>query len=426
MSAHLSQQEQTFLISRVLEQGPPARQLVEVFVHLAECGACRETVNELRNRNMQLSDILEWTPAHLEFQQLAGYVAGQLDEIEREIAANHLAVCDFCTHEIQALTLLQRELVNTNASNPQPVSLTWWTHLKASWQNGATFKHEALWAPALVLTTVVLLTALGAWWWKRMPIETANIRPEMPVSPPTLVTPDHTVPAQPLTNDTGSLLAINDHGQQIALRQDGGLISTLTLPVAYQEMLIATLTHQRLALPPVLKSLAQSSRTLKSGEPETASFAVLAPIGVVLQTDRPLFRWQPVAGATGYVVAIFDEEFKPIQASETLMQTQWRAAQALPRGRILLWQVTAHIGDKQITAPAAPVPEARFQLVPYKQSTELQRAQREFTKSHLLLGTLYAQAGLLAEASHEFQALQAENPQSPLIKKLLQQLRQSP
>ncbi len=110
MSAHLSAQEQTALISRKLAQRPPSRQLAEVFAHLAECAVCRDGLNELRNHAMHLSDTIEWTPAHLEFEQLAGYVANKLGEVEREIADNHLAACDFCALEVQELTGLQSDL----------------------------------------------------------------------------------------------------------------------------------------------------------------------------------------------------------------------------------------------------------------------------------------------------------------------------
>jgi hypothetical protein len=423
MSAHLSTPEQTYLISRKLEQGLPTRQLTELFAHLAKCTACRDAVNELRNNVMQLSDTIEWTPAHLEFEQLAGYVVNNLNEIEREIADNHLSICDFCAHEVQVLTQLQRELpVIAAPVYPQPKTV-WWMFSKQNW-SAVLFK--SVWTPVWALSIVVLLTALGGWWWQRRTMETTTaLQPIVIPSPVSgAATPHNIKSEQTTTKLTESLLALNDNGQTVVLGKDGRITTSLALPPAYQVILATTLAQQRLSLPPVLKTLSQPSRQLKGGESGASSFSVLAPVGAVLQTARPVFRWEAVAGASGYTVAIFDQNFNRIQESGTLVLTQWRAAQPLPRGRVLLWQVTARIDDKHISAPSAPAPEARFQILAAKPAAELQRARREYPKSHLLLGTLCAQAGLIEEAMREFQALQAENPQSPIVKKLLHQLRQ--
>ena len=422
MSAHLSSQEQSLLISRKLEQGLAPRQLADVFAHLDECAACRMALGELRNRVMQLSDTIEWKPTHLEFEQLAGYVANKLDEVEREIADNHLATCDFCIHEVQELTVFQRDLAAASASAGSSTNISWWILAKQHWA-ALTFKQ--VWTPALALCVLVLLIVLGGKWWQRRAIETSIAQQTIPITSPTFgaTMPSSAEPAQTASTASENLLALSDNGQKILLGKDGRLTMDMALPPAYQSILATTLSQQRLALAPVLKSLAQPARTLKSSEPDTSSFAVLAPLGTVLLSDRPSFRWQAVAGATGYTVAVFDEDFNLVQTSATVTQTQWRATQPLPRGRVLLWQVTAQVGGKQLTAPVAPAPEARFQILAPKPVAELLRAQREFPQSHLLLGTLYAQAGLIEEARREFQALQAENPQSTVIKKLLQQLR---
>ncbi len=427
MSAHLSPQEQTVLISRKLAQGPSSRQFAELFAHLAECAACRDALNERRNHAMHLpmhlpmhlKDTIEWTPAHLEFEQLAGYVANKLEEVEREIADNHLAACDFCAHEVQELTGLQSDLAGVLASVHTQVGDGWWTRFKL---NLPGFAFDRVWTPAFAIGMLLMFTALGSWWWRRNVAEPLSAR--QPIAVPSQTANPALNAAVPAVEHAKKLLAFSDRGQTIALAKDGSLNTALALPAAYHEMLAATLSQQRLKLPPVLKALTQPARTLKGGETAAPTFSVLAPAGAVLRTARPVFRWQALAGASGYTVAIFDEDFKPLQDSGTLTHTQWRAAQPLPRGRVLLWQVTAQVSAQQISAPAAPAPEARFQILAQKQAAELQRAEREFAKSHFLLGTLYAQAGLVEEAAREFQALQAENPQSAVVNKLLQQLRQ--
>lgn len=415
------------MISRQLDQGRMSRQLVEVFAHLAECAVCRQALDELRGRKMHVSDTIGWAPAHLEFEQLAGYVANQLEEVEREIAANHLAVCDFCANEVRELSSFQHDLVRAVTVRPHP-KRHWRERLGQGW---AWVTSKEVWAPTLAFSALLLLTAVGSWWWNQQPMKTVVQQKHDPEASSISSAERVGSAAQVLPSVTpaADMLALNDNGQTIALGKDGKLVTELELSQVYQETLATALSQQRLVLLPTLKSLTQSSRTLKSSESSTAQFSVVTPVGIVLKNDRPLFRWHPVKGATNYVVAIFDEDFNPIQSSnqnaDRLTQTQWRAVQALPCGRVLLWQVTAQVGEQQITAPAAPAPEARFQILLPNQAAEIQRAQRNFPKSHFLLGTLYAQAGLVEDAVREFQALQAENPQSPLVKKFLQQLRQA-
>jgi hypothetical protein len=54
---------------------------------------------------------------------------------------------------------------------------------------------------------------------------------------------------------------------------------------------------------------------------------------------------------------------------------------------------------------------------------EIDRARHAYGSSHLTLGLLYAEAGLLREAEQEFRLLQKANPQSEIARKLLRQVR---
>jgi Tfp pilus assembly protein PilF len=54
---------------------------------------------------------------------------------------------------------------------------------------------------------------------------------------------------------------------------------------------------------------------------------------------------------------------------------------------------------------------------------ELAKAKNAGADSHLTLGVLYAQAGLLDDAEHELRALLRANPQSALAQKLLRSVR---
>lgn len=381
-----------------------------------------------------LTTELEVTTAHLEFEQLSDYVLGKLDELTREIADNHLATCEFCAGEIHALTALQTELHGLASSQAPEVAASvtassWQTSLRQLW--GALW-GEGLWtspAKALAMSALLLTLSVSGWWWWQVSRsnegQTAQTQPQSEPSqlPATAVTPPNETSTNPAT--APDLLALSDHGLRFSLRQDGSLNIPLTLPAAYEAALKSTLTRQRLSLPEELKRLTPLPNTLKSAAAESDSFQVIAPVGQVLETTRPVFHWHPQSGATQYSVSVFDEDFNAVLTSPPLTQTSWQADRPLPRGRLYLWQVSATVGEQQINAPQAPAPEARFQILTKAKADELQRARREFSQSHLLLGTLYAEAGLLDEAERELRSLQRENPKAPIVAKLLRQVRQT-
>lgn len=432
MSEHLSIQQQTALIEHKLD----VRHLPQTLAHLTGCAACRRQVNRQREVGEPApvwveEDDWSFTKAHLSYEQLAGYVTESLAEVEREIAGNHLSVCEFCAAEIRALRTVKAELKElTNARKPaeQATTAAGWTKSAPAWHTAVWHKLWPLAPSALAWSApLLLLLSLSGWWlWQTKQAERQELalarQPGARTTEPVQTATQTTKAAAP--QPPGDiLLAIVDHGQPLALRSDGQLSSPVPLPQAYEELLKRTLTNQRLALPALLNELKSGARDLRSGEVEAPRFALLAPLGKVVQTNRPVFRWQFVPGAANYIVAVLDRNFNPVLTSEALSKPEWQASRPLPRGRVYLWQVTAQVGEQQFIAPAVSAPDARFQILAQDKAAELQRAAANFKQSHLLLGTFYAQAGLLAEAERELQALLAENPQSAVVKKLLQQVR---
>jgi hypothetical protein len=150
---------------------------------------------------------------------------------------------------------------------------------------------------------------------------------------------------------------------------------------------------------------------------------VLEPAGIVLLSDRPTFRWTRFEGASDYLVEIYDEQFKLVMSSPPITNLSWTAAQALPRGHVYSWQVKAVKDGQEITVPRPPAPQAKFRVLDQTKANELANAKRAYGSSHLTLGLLFAEAGLLREAEHEFRLLQRANPQSEVVRKLLRQLR---
>ena len=149
---------------------------------------------------------------------------------------------------------------------------------------------------------------------------------------------------------------------------------------------------------------------------------MLEPTGKVVQSDRPTFVWSPLADATGYVVEVYDEAFNLVATSPQLTANSW-TSQPLKRGRIYSWQVKAVKDGQESRSPRPPAPQAKFRVLDAASVNELQQARQTYSSSHLVLGLLYARAGLLDEAEKEFRALQKANPDSALARRLLSQVR---
>jgi hypothetical protein len=115
-------------------------------------------------------------------------------------------------------------------------------------------------------------------------------------------------------------------------------------------------------------------------------------------------------GATGYVVEVYDEHFKLVSSSPQVTNLQWATTQALPRGHVYSWQVKAIKDGQETTSPRPPAPQAKFRVLDQAKVNELTRAKRAYGSSHLMLGLLYAEAGLLKEAEAELRLLGALIP----------------
>jgi lipopolysaccharide biosynthesis regulator YciM len=76
-----------------------------------------------------------------------------------------------------------------------------------------------------------------------------------------------------------------------------------------------------------------------------------------------------------------------------------------------------------LKAPRPPAPQAKFHVLDAAMANELAQARRVYARWRLVLGLLYARAGLLDEAEREFRALREANPNSELAHRLLKQVR---
>ena len=147
------------------------------------------------------------------------------------------------------------------------------------------------------------------------------------------------------------------------LDQEGKLSGVDDLPPAYQRMVKEALTNQRLEKSSLLVGLNRPASSLMGSDEQGNKFSVIEPVGKVLMSDRPTFRWSQLEGATGYVVEVYDEKFNLVATSPQLTANSWTVPQPLKRGGIYSWQVKAIKDGQEFKSPRPPAPQAKFRIL---------------------------------------------------------------
>jgi hypothetical protein len=229
-------------------------------------------------------------------------------------------------------------------------------------------------------------------------------------------------PKSDLTVSEESARAVRDGGQVVRLDSQGRLIGLEEAPQVMRDVTQSALLG-RTTVPEIIGTL-QSDEESTNGtrgagsDGQSHGPVLIGPVGTVIRNDRPSFKWRPVAGARHYVVRIFTPDFHRIQSSEQLTVTEWASATPLGRDvRYYRWQLDVVMQDSSLKEF-----KGKFALLDEAAEAELEAAERDFPHSHLLLGSLYARAGLLPEAQKEFRLLLKENPNSRVAQRLLLQV----
>jgi hypothetical protein len=107
-----------------------------------------------------------------------------------------------------------------------------------------------------------------------------------------------------------------------------------------------------------------------------------------------------------------------VASSPELSDADWTVPEPLKRGAIYLWQVRAVMDGADRVLLTDRRPDARFRIIKQVELERLERVEAADNQSHLALGALYLQAGLLNEAEREFDSLARLNPGSILVDRL--------
>jgi hypothetical protein len=272
---------------------------------------------------------------------------------------------------------------------------------------GAFFIQPIRIASAAAVTALVFI---GVFMWLRSHPDRSEIVAQPPSVP---------APAKP-----PAVIALNDGGGLVMLDSGGFVKGLNSVSPGDRGRVIAALTTGKVEPPEALDEVRASASALMGSSP-SQGFALSGPIGNIVATTRPTFRWRPLAGATAYQVTITDPVagYNEVATSPTLGATSWTVNRPLQRGRTYSWQVTAQTPNGEVKAPSPAGPEARFRVLEREKAAKLEAARKTYAGHHLVLGVLYTEAGLLKEAEAEFEALVRANPESDLAATLLYSVR---
>ena len=320
--------------------------------HVDACEDCRAKL-----KRAGAAVVRAWFAAGPDEQELVLFAAGKLPAERAAEIQEHVSACPVCSEAVE-------DLKSFAASRPAP-------------------------APAVV-TMPARKRPVPLWWGAVAAMLLIGVYTIIRSAMPQVVARVHDGRAEVTLTRSGQLTGVTvDDNQQRILIADA--LRTGQLP---------------------LRPAAIAGSGVLRGEEDRQPFHLMEPVGIRMLSDRPVFRWTPVSGASHYQVTVFTEDEK-IVAQATVEGTSWQPSPASWRGMRLFWQVTANRGAERIVAPAPPAPRASFEIVSESVAERLHR-----TQGHLPKAVAYAQEGLKTEALHEMSQLIADNPNSELVRKL--------
>jgi hypothetical protein len=341
--------------------------LLSVTEHLAVCEECRRTVAP---KHVEGKLVEAFGGDHVQYESLEAIVLGSRE------GRGHIQVCEMCAAELEDLRSFQAGL-GVNAPAVRTSGLR-------------------IWAPLGGLAAVAAVALLA------ILVRPGENRDNAPVTTPKQVT---------------LMASVRDSGRLISLDQAGGVGGLGVLAPEERGRIGDVLRTGRLTVA-AGQDLLRTRETLLGESESHVSLSPVAPIGTVVSSDLPTFRWQAESDANRFQVRIYDEKFNLVVESPQTNAHEWTPDKALPRGETLSWTVSAIEGGKKVTAPRAPEPEARFRVATPGAAAEMDAIRHAAPPSELRIAITAAQLGMLDEAREALDQLAASNPGSELIARL--------
>jgi hypothetical protein len=422
---HLSETQLTAYTTHSLDPD----ELLAVDDHLASCDECHKRLISIPEvAKLVISPLFESEdgPFHLDYEQhLEPYVDGTANDIDRELVDSHVAVCSTCAADLKDLREFKQQPVAAIAEDAR----------RPSWKQWLPLPSNPVWATAAAGFVAVLILGVTVLLWSRYPafesfqqVKTPSPEPsvakEQPSPAPTGPTTTPSLQTNELTPAREEpLVTVYDAGGQLVLNKRGQLEGLQQLPPDLKESVERALATRRLGASPGLTAWTTGKNNLRSAVETQTTFGPLEPTDVVIETDRPTFRWRALEGALHYIVTIFDTKLRQVGSSGPVNGTAWTTPNSLDRGVTYSWQISALKDGETVVSPKPPLPEARFRVLDQRAFGALAKLKETVGSSHLVMGVYYWKHGLIAESEREFQALAKANPNSAAVTELLASIR---
>jgi len=388
-------------------------QLLTATSHLATCVECRQKASEradVPGRTQQLhTDLqpLSTEISHPDYEQLEGYLDDSLSFTDRESLKRHLDSCAACLKEVHELEALRDNLRTYPVLAGSTATLK--KERESFWQRTSSFLRLRAPQFALLAVAVTLIAVIAVLLFKR------------PTTP--LVTNKNSEPPNSNeANQNSQVAGVNPNANGDQPTPDGSGNSAVAAP--YQSLIQQAMDAQKVNTSSAIRDLIGKESKLLGSSEEQDRFALVSPVGTVIRSARPTFRWQSLPGASSYSVAILDSQLNVVEQGSPTGKANWTPLQPLKRNVVYIWQVTALKDGREVIAPAAPAREARFKILSAGKAATLAPVTTELAGSHLKLGIVYANEGLLDDAEQELRAAIAAGEDPALARKLLQSVKQ--
>ncbi|MEW6209303.1 MAG: hypothetical protein AB1631_13110, partial [Acidobacteriota bacterium] len=326
-TTHLSDDE----IARYSARRMPPVELLAADRHLSHCDKCYARMQESQSSNPLLiaskafCDTAEDDDTHLTYEQLVSLTDDQLGEIDREILESHLEFCASCEAELSDLREVKERMMTVDERAPGS-------------QTSFREKFLAFWRlPALrvgALSTAALAAFALLAFLLSLPVRRENAALQARVSElerRNESLKEQAERAEEMQNEIAalreennrlrsienpSLVSLDDGGARIAIDAKGNLAGLAIAP-HYEAIVKEALQSGRVKITTPLRGSAGKAGTLM-GDPANPRFRLLAPVNLVIETDRPTFRWEGPDVAATFTVAVFDENLNKVAESEPL------------------------------------------------------------------------------------------------------------
>lgn len=131
---------------------------------------------------------------------------------------------------------------------------------------------------------------------------------------------------------------------------------------------------------------------------------LVSPVSEAVEENQPVLVWSPEFGNPPYSVSVMDERGQVIARVQGIQNISWTVLTPLRRGGVYTWQVSV--------ASAGASENASFRVLDDGQATLWKATLAAHRDSHLLIGLVAQQLGMLAIAEREYTALTKEFPDS--------------